>query len=126
MTIEIFIGIILGLLYHYFVLYTNTFKGLIFDGSYLGGFLRFYGLLSLVFFIAILPVGIVGAIKLQLSNKISKAIFYSVLYWLLSMVVFAVIVSFFGSPFIIFNFIILIGIIFGFNLVLNSKAEDSN
>ena len=126
MTIEIVIGVILGLLYHYFVLYTDTFKGLVFDGSYLGGFLRFYGLLSLVFFIATVPVGIVGAIKLQLSDKIARAILYSVLYWLLSMVVFAVVVSFFGSPFIILNFIILVGIIFGFNFVLNSNAEDSN
>jgi len=121
---EALLGVFSSLIFSYMVLYTNTFEGVI-KGEILEGLIRFYGALSLVFFIAVLPIGIFGAVKLHRSHKIAKALLYSILCWLLSTIVFCLLAAFLTELLLLIIFIPLAGIIYGFNYGLNNKIEAS-
>ena len=119
---EFAFGIALSFIFLKVVLTNDDFFG----DSYGSGIFRFYGALSVVFFIAVFSVGIFGAIKLRQSNKIPRAVSYSVLFWLLSLVLYTMTFSFFSYNLklrIIPLYIILVGIIVGFNLGLKLKSN---
>jgi hypothetical protein len=73
-------------------------------------------------------VGIIGAIKLKRSNKIGKAILYSIFFWFLSLIASSLLalLAVFGG--IASLYVILVGIVVGFNIGLgrNSKPETKN
>lgn len=122
---EFAFGIALSLIFFNLVSANDSFFG----NSYGTGIFRFYGAISIVFFLAVFSVGIYGAIKLRQSNKIANAILYSILFWLLSMVLYAVTFSFFSYTLNLHTiplYIILIGITVGFNLGLKPKFKTKN
>lgn len=116
--LELLLGIILGFIFIRFVLDNDHLLG----KTIADGIIRIYVVLSLIFFFFVFLVGIIGAIKLKRSNKIGKAISYSILFWLLSLIASAFLAQFGGIPAL---FTVLIGIVVGFNLGLehNSKRE---
>lgn len=119
---EFTFGIALSLIFFKIVLTNNDFFG----NSYSSGIFKFYGALSIVFFIAVFSVGIFGAITLRQSNKIANAILYSILFWLLSMALYVVTFSFFSYTLNLRTiplYIILVGIIVGFNLGMKPKKN---
>lgn len=84
------------------------------------GIIRIYGALSLIFFFSVFLVGIIGAIRLKRVNKIGKAIALSILFWFLSLIISVFCDEFMG----IFSlYIILIGIVVGFNLGLGHASR---
>jgi hypothetical protein len=87
------------------------------------GIVRFFGGLSLIFFFSVFSVGTIGAIKLKRTDKIMKAVFYSICFWVLSLIIIAVLADFLRIGSVL---IILAGIIYGFNLGLRNKPEISN
>ncbi len=122
---EFAFGIALSLIFFKIVLTNDDFFG----NSYGTGIFRFYGALSIVFFIAVFSVGIFGAITLHQSNKIANAILYSILFWLLSIVLYVVTFSFFSYTLNLRTiplYIILVGIIAGFNLGMKPKFKTEN
>ncbi len=122
---EFAFGIALSLIFFKLALANDAFFG----NSYVTGIVRFYGVLSIVFFVAVLSVGIFGAIKLGQSNKIPNAVLYSILFWLLSMVLYSVTFSFFSYTLNLRTiplYIILAGIIVGFNLGIKPKFKTEN
>ena len=117
--LESIISIVLGAIFMIIIWNRDDFWGKTIED----GVVRFFGGLSLIFFFSVFAIGIIGAIKLKRTDKILKAIFYSVCFWALSLVITAVVANFLpiGSP-----LIILTGITYGFNLGLRNKPEISN
>jgi hypothetical protein len=88
------------------------------------GIIRFFGGVSLIFFFSVFSVGIIGAIKLKRTDKILKAVFYSVCFWALSLIITAVVANFLLMGSVL---IILAGIVYGFNLGIRyNSSEISN
>ncbi|HEU4860859.1 MAG TPA: hypothetical protein VFT15_13525, partial [Chitinophagaceae bacterium] len=106
---ELMAGVILSIVYLKVILSVNDdFWG----RDYFTGIFRFYIGLSLIFFFAVLIIGIIGAIRSKQSQKIVGGIFYSIIFWILASVitVFAVnILQVFAL------YLLLLGITFGFN-----------
>jgi hypothetical protein len=124
-TCEFAFSIALSLIFFGIILRNENFFG----RSYASGIFRFYGALSIVFFIAVLSVGIFGANKRRQTTNIRRAVLFSVLFWLLSLVIYIMTESFFSDTLNLRRiplYIILIGIIFGFNLGLNLKSTTEN
>jgi len=97
--------------------------------TYFSGIFIFYGLLSIVFFLAVFLIGIFGAIKLGKLKMIKRAIFYSIGLWIISLIVYSTTFGYFSYYLKIQTipiFMILIGIIIGFNLGLESKPPLTN
>ena len=113
---EILLGIILSLVFIKLIWNIDDFFG----KDYLTGIIRFYGGLSLIFFFSVFSIGIIGAIKLKQSNKIIKAIFYSIFFWLFSLVISVVLINFL---YFLSLYIILAGVVFGFNLGLRRSLQ---
>jgi hypothetical protein len=122
---ELIFGLILGL--SFIKLFSNwdNFYG----KTYFSGIFIFYGLLSIVFFLAVFLIGIFGAIKLGKLKMIKRAIFYSIGLWIISLIVYSTTFGYFSYYLKIQTipiFMILIGIIIGFNLGLESKPPLTN
>lgn len=118
---EYVFGIALSLVFLKLILVNDDFFG----DAYGSGILRFYGGLSVVFFIAVFSVGIFGALKLRQANRIQKAVTHSFLFWLLSLILYTMMFSFFSYYLNLRTiplYIILVGIIVGFNVGLNLKS----
>jgi hypothetical protein len=118
--LELLLGIILSIVFLKLILSndSDSFWGKTIADS----IIRIYGIVSLIFFFSVFLVGIVGAYRLEQSNKIGKAIAYSILFWLLSLIGSGYLAGFGAIPSL---YIILVGIVLGFNLGLehNSKKE---
>ncbi len=122
---EFAFGIALSLIFFKIVWTNDDFFG----DSYGTGIFRFYGALSIVFFIAVFSVGIFGAITLRQSNKIANAILNSFLFWLLSMILYVITFSFFSYTMNLRTiplYIPLVGIIVGFNLGMKPTFKAEN
>lgn len=115
--LELLLGIILSIIF-------LKFGDLINDdfwGKTIGdGIIRIYGLFSLIFFFSVFLVGIIGAIKLKRSNKIGKAIAYSIFFWFLSLIASSLLAFIGGIPSL---YVILVGIVIGFNLGLGHNSQ---
>ena len=118
--LELLLGIILSFIFIKFALSNDNDD--LWGKTIADGIIRIYGGLSLIFFFSVFLVGIIGAIKLKRSNKIGKAISYSILFWLLSLIVSALLVQVGDIPAL---YVVLIGIVAGFNIGLahNSQTE---
>jgi hypothetical protein len=115
---ETVLGIMFSLILMKLIDDTNHLLG----EDYIMVVIKFYGILSFAFFLAVFPIGIYGAIKLKQEDKIKRAIFYSIIFWALSLIV-SIISS--GVLYAFSIYIILIAIVFGFNIGLgfNSKKR---
>ena len=115
---ELFMGSILGITFIKYKLEQSK----LWSNDYLSGYVEFYIWLSLIFFMSVIPIGIIGAFKLNRVKNIIRATIYSVLFWVLSLIISVILFNFFyiGSL-----AIILIGIIYGFNkgIRYNPKLE---
>lgn len=116
--LELLLGILLSFLFLKFILNNDNDDWL---GKTIGdGIIRIYGNLSLIFFFSVFLVGIIGAAKLKRSNKVGKAITYSILFWLLSLVASVYLAKFGAIPSL---YVILVGIVLGFNLGLGHNSQ---
>ena len=121
---EFVFGIALSMIFFNVILSNDGLLG----DSYATGLLRLFGGLSLVFFIAVLVVGIYGAIIKRQQRGIPGAIGGAIIYWFLSIFLYSL-ASF--LPFVVDLgivpfYIVLIGIIFGFNKGLKQKPNHEN
>ena len=113
---EVVIGIGLSIP---FLIITFNLDNYFWGDDYLAGFLWFYGGLSAIFFVSVLSVGIIAAIKSKQSKQIFRDILSAIGFWLLSLVVTAV------SPEMLRLFsayFMLAGITYGFNNGLRTKT----
>jgi Na+/H+-dicarboxylate symporter len=117
--LELILGIILGFIFLKFT--WNNDSDVLWGKTIADGLIRIYGMLSLIFFFAVFLVGIIGAIKLKRSNKIGRAIVYSILFWLLSLIA-SVFLAQFAA--ILSLYIILAGIVVGFNLGIGQNFQE--
>lgn len=119
---ELILGLILGLSFIKWISNWDIFYG----GTYFSGIFRFYGSISMNFFISVFLIGIFGAIKLGKLKMIKRAIFYSIGLWIISLIFYSATFNYFSYDLKIQTipiFMILIGIIAGFNLGLISTTE---
>jgi hypothetical protein len=112
--LEIIAGVVLSVVFIIMIWNSNAFWG----KDDLSGLIKFYGISSVIFFLSVFLIGIIGAIKKQQSNKITKAILYSLLYWLSSLIPIVVLTS---VLYVFSVYFMLIGIIVGFNKGLNHQ-----
>jgi hypothetical protein len=120
--LEIVLGVLLGLVFINIIMDSDSFFG----NSYFSGIVRFYGLVSLIFLLTVFTIGIMGSKRLNKSHNIKKAIFLALAFWFISLVFYAISFSFFSYSLnwrILPIFILLIGIILGFNIGLASKTK---
>ena len=120
--LELILGVIVGLAFNKIILNCDNFFG----KSYFSGIFRYYGLNSLIFFITVFLIGIIGAIKQKRNKNIKKAIIYAIFFWTISLFVYSSTFSFFSYGLnwrLIPIFIILIGIVVGFNIGIGSKTD---
>lgn len=117
--LEVLLGITLSIIFLIINRKSDNFWSL----DYISGFIKIFAVSSLLFFLAVFSVGIIGAIKLKQSHKISKAIFYSILYWLSSLIGVAVLAS---VLYIFSLYFMLAGIVIGFNHGLKHKDKASD
>lgn len=115
--LELLVGVVLSIVYLKIILSKDDdFWG----RDYFTGLFRFYIGLSIIFFLSVVVVGIIGAIRLKQSQKIGTAVFYSFAFWILS----SVIAVFAANILEVFTFyIVLIGITFGFNYGLRDTHK---
>lgn len=113
--LELLFGIGLSIVFFKFTLFDNNVSG----ESYLSGFIKIFGLLSLLFFFAVFSIGIIASIRFKQSHKIPRAIFYSLIHWVISLVISVMLIEVF---YFLSLYIILIGIILGFNKGLREKS----
>jgi hypothetical protein len=121
---ELILGITLGLI---FIKYISNWD-IFFGGTYFSGIFRYYSTLSLIFFISVFLVGFYGVKKINRSEKLKSAIFYSIGSWIISLVLYSNTYSYFFYDLqwrTLPEFILLIGIIMGFNLGLLSNKDYS-
>src|SRR6266496_2775155 len=114
--LEVLLGIVLSFVFIILIWNNDNFWG----SAYFSGIIRLYGISSLIFFFAVFLVGIIGANKLNQSNRIGKAIFYSILYWLLSLIGAVILANFL---YILSLYFILAGIVVGFNHGLRYDSQ---
>ena len=118
---EFAFGVALSLIFFSLTFSNDTFFG----ESYCSGIFRFFGALSLIFLVAVISVGIYGAIITRQVNKIGYAIGHAILYGFLLLILYILlsaiplVVDLGVTPF----YIVLIGIIFGFNKGLNRQTK---
>jgi hypothetical protein len=110
MVLELVFGIILSIVFYNFFLSEGNFQEI----DYLEGIIIFYGILNLLFFLAVFSIGIIGAIRLKQTSKIPRAIFYSIIFWIISLVISTILLP----MFFLSVYIVLIAIIVGFNIGL--------
>ena len=117
--LEVLLGLILSIGFLIIIWDNNSFWG----NDYFSGLFKLCGILSLIFFFAVFSIGLIGAFKFKLSNKISKAVFYSIIYWLSSLIGVAVLANFLY----LFSFyFMLAGIVVGFNHGLRSNSKNES
>jgi len=114
--LEVLLGIILSVVFIILIWNNDNFWG----RDYFSGIIRLYGISSLIFFFAVFLIGIIGAIRLKQSNRIAKAIFYSILYWPLSLTGAVILANFLN---ILSLYFILAGIVVGFNHGLRHNSQ---
>jgi hypothetical protein len=120
--LELVLGVLLGLGFIKTTMDSNSFFG----NSYFSGIIRFYGLVSLIFILTVLTIGIIGAKSLNKMHSVKKAIYLTLVFWGVSVVIYTMSFSFFSYTLnwrILPIFILLIGIILGFNIGLASKPD---
>jgi len=118
---ELILGITIGLIFIKTTLYCSGLLGT----TYFSGIFRFYGSLSLVFFITVFIIGIYCARKMGKSRLIKRAILFSIGMWILSLIIYTMTFKFFTYELnlrILPNFIILLGVVIGFNIGLLSTT----
>jgi hypothetical protein len=115
MVLELVFGIVLSIIFLEFIFNNINFSG----QGYLTSLIRFYGSLSLIFFFAVFSIGILGAVRFKRSRKILTAVLYSLFFWIISLVTSILLVDYLS----LFSlYIILIAIVFGFNLGLRKHS----
>ena len=117
---EVCLAIVLGMIYVKLFLDQEGIG----SNDYLVGFIfKFYGGLSLIIFLSVFSVGIAGAIKLNRSNNILRAVFYSIGFWILSLIISLILFNFI---YILSLLVILIGVVYGFykGIMYNSDNEN--
>lgn len=122
---ELILGLVFGLL---FIKLPSELENF-YRGTYFSGICRFYGSLSLIFFAIVFLIGIFGAIELGKDGLIKKAIYYSLGFWIISLIIYSISFNYFSYDLnwrILPNFIILIGVISGFNIGLISTTKKIN
>lgn len=113
--LQLLLGMALSIVFFKATLFGDHFL----EDDYLIWFIKFFGVLSLLFFFAVFLVGIIGAIKLKRSNRIPRAVLYSLIFWAISLAVSIVLVSIFSF---LCLYIILIGMIVGFNMGMRKNT----
>lgn len=115
--LELLLGIILSFI---FLKFGDLVNDDLWGKTIADGIIRIYSLFSLIFFFSVFLVGIIGAIKLKRSNKIGKAISYSIFFWFLSLIASSLLADFGGIPSL---YVILVGIVVGFNIGLGHNSQ---
>jgi hypothetical protein len=119
--IEILCGALLGFSYIKIIMgYGVT------GDSYFSSIFNFYGVLSLIFFLVVLTIGIFASNRLNKSHNLSKAIYFAIIFWIISIVFYVISFEYFSYKLnsrILPIFIILIGIIIGFNIGLSLRNK---
>jgi fatty acid desaturase len=118
--LELILGIILSFIFLKFA--WNNDSDAMWGKTIADGIIRIYGILSLIFFFSVFLIGIIGAIKLKRSNKIGKAISYSIFFWLLSLIASVFLAQFAAIPSL---YVVLVGIVVGFNLGLGHNSQEA-
>ena len=108
---ESLLGITLGTVFTIIALDNDAIWG----KTIADGIIRFFGGLSLIFFFSVFLIGIIGAIKRKRTDKIPRAVVYSVGFWILSLIIVTFLANFL---FVASLIIILAAIVYGFNLGL--------
>jgi len=119
---ELILGITMGLIFIKTTLYCSGFL----STTYFSGIFMFYGSLSLVFFIIVFIIGIYCAKRMGKSRLIKRAIIFSIGMWILSLIIYAMTFRYFSYELnlrILPNFIILLGVVIGFNIGLLSTTK---
>lgn len=114
-----FLELLFGVLLSIFFLKVTLFGDYSLGKNFLSGFINFYGVLSLVFFFAVFSIGIIGAIRFEQSDKIPRAILYSLIFWVISLVISLILINIISF---LSLYVILIGIIAGFNKGLRKNS----
>jgi hypothetical protein len=114
---ELAVGVLAG------VLFINGVSEGFFDSnsSYGSGLIRFFVVLSLLFFASVLLVGIPGAIYLGQKKTITNGIYYAVIFWFLTIILYIFTINFFTNTLklgLASMFLILVGIVSGYNFGL--------
>jgi hypothetical protein len=120
--LELVLGGLLGLGFIKTTMDSNS----LFGNSYFSGIVRFYGLISIIFILTVLTIGIIGAKRLNKLHSVRKAIYLALVFWGVSVAIYVISFSFFSYSLnwrILPIFILLIGIILGFNIGLVSKTD---
>jgi len=118
---ELIVGVILGS-----ILFNIDQSGTSSSQSYFSGIVKLYGGLSLTFFFSVYLVGIIGQNILGQVVRFKKAISLSILFWLVSIIIYTSTFNFFSYGLEwreISVYIILTGIIFGFNLGIYLEGQ---
>ena len=121
--IELLAGILMGYSFIKSVIYSESILG----QGYFSGIVSFYGVISLCFFIPVLTIGVISAKKLRKSHLVKRAIYSSIIFWIASLFLYAVSYSYFSYSLglrVLPVFMLLIGIVSGFNIGLASKTTN--
>jgi hypothetical protein len=114
--LELILGIVLNTIFLKFAAHNDSDS--LWGKTIADGIVRIYGILSLLFFFSVFLIGIIGAYTLKRANKIGKAIGYSIIFWFLSLIA-SVFIAQFAA--LVSLYVILIGIVVGFNLGLGQS-----
>jgi hypothetical protein len=117
--LELLAGVILSIAY---LKITLSIDDDFWGKDFFTGIIRFYIGLSVIFFCAVVVVGIIGAIRSKQSQQIASAILYSIIFWFLSSVVAAFAASILQAFAL---YLVLPGITFGFNYGLRRRRKVS-
>ena len=119
---ELIVATLLGYVFMRFIMESYNFL----SERYFSGIVRAYGIINLIFFISVLTIGSIGAKKLAKSHLVKRAVYLSIIFWIGSLILYAITFSFFSYTLnwrILPISIFLIGIVSGFNFGLISKTK---
>jgi hypothetical protein len=119
---ELILTSLLGYAVLWFFMRSDTILG----ESYFSGIVQYYGIISLVFFAPVLAVGSIGAKWLGKSHLLKRSIFLSIIFWIVSLVIYMITFNYFSYTLnwrILPISILQIAIVLGFNFGLISKSN---
>lgn len=122
----ILVELILTSLFGYAVLWLFMRSDTLLRESYFSGIVQIYGIISLIFFSPVLAVGSIGAKKLGKSHLVKRAIFLSIIFWIVSLVIYMITFNYYSYTLnwrILPISILQIAIVLGFNFGLISKSN---
>jgi predicted neutral ceramidase superfamily lipid hydrolase len=125
-SLQVLSEIVTGMVLCFIVFNTIIKSGNSLGQSYFSGIFFIYGLISLTFFIPVLIIGIISAKRTGKSHFIKRAIFLSIGFWLISLIIYTLSFSFFSYTLnwdILPILILQIGIVLGFNVGIYSKSK---